>query len=190
MQSEQTPIWFLRKHGQGEIFGPVSFSQIREWSTGAQINPQDSISSDGVVWTKAPMMTELKMDWLIEVPANPLYGPTTEGALLEFLKEGEIDLNTSIVNCCTGETMTVCEAPFYNKTMVGSDHDSATSADSKEIKTNLPKRIHRLETALLEKQVLLNTAKVTMDRLRHRVEELEKENANLRDTLHSLQRGR
>ena len=190
MQSEQTPIWFLRKHGQGEIFGPVSFSQIREWSTGAQINPQDSISSDGVVWTKAPMMTELKMDWLIEVPANPLYGPTTEGALLEFLKEGEIDLNTSIVNCCTGETMTVCEAPFYNKTMVGSDHDSATSADSKEIKTNLPKRIHRLETALLEKQGLLNTAKVTMDRLRHRVEELEKENANLRDTLHSLQRGR
>lgn len=135
------------------------------------------------------MVTELKMDWLIEVPSNPLYGPTTEGALLEFLKEGEIDLNTSIVNCCTGETMTVCEAPFYNNVLLGSDHESTTTADSKEIKINLPKRIHRLETSLLEKQVLLNTAKVTMDRLRHRVDELEKENADLRETLLSLQKG-
>ena len=72
--------------------------------------------------------------------------------------------------------------------MVGSQHDSPTLADSKELKTSLPQRIHRLETALHEKQVLLNTAKVTMDRLRHRVEELEKENANLRENLRSIQR--
>jgi len=136
------------------------------------------------------MMAELKMDWLIEVPSNPLYGPTTEGALLEFLKEGEIDLSTRIVNCCTGEATSVCEAPFYKKTMVASIHGGATPGDSNEIKTNLPKRIHRLETSLLEKQVLLNTAKVTIDRLRHQVEELEKENANLRETLRSIPRGR
>jgi hypothetical protein len=55
------------------------------------------------------------MDWLIEVPGNPLYGPTSPGAVLEFLQLGEIELSTTLVNCCTGESMTVEEAPFYKQ---------------------------------------------------------------------------
>ena len=59
------------------------------------------------------MIEGLQMDWLIEVPGNPLYGPTTPGAVLEFLHMGEIDLSTTIVNCCTGERMTLEESSFY-----------------------------------------------------------------------------
>lgn len=113
MPTDNSPIWLLKKHGEGTIHGPVSFEKLREWAESAQINPQDTVSSDGRNWTKAPMIADLQMDWLIEVPDNPLYGPTTSGALMEFLRMGEISECTRIVNCCTGETLTVAEAPFF-----------------------------------------------------------------------------
>ena len=113
MPSDQSPVWLLKKHGSGNVHGPVSFEKLIEWANAAQINPQDSISDDGIIWKKAPMIEGLQMDWLIEVPGNPLYGPTRPGAVLEFLNMGEIDLSTTIVNCCTGESMTLEEASFY-----------------------------------------------------------------------------
>ena len=113
MPSDQSPVWLLKKHGSGNVHGPVSFEKLIEWANAAQINPQDSISDDGSIWKKAPMIEGLQMDWLIEVPGNPLYGPTSPGAVLEFLNMGEIDLSTTIVNCCTGESMTLEEASFY-----------------------------------------------------------------------------
>lgn len=116
MPSDNSQIWFLKKFGAGDIHGPVSFEKLREWADAAQINPQDSVSTDGRSWTKAPMIAELKMDWLVEVPDNPLYGPTTAGALLEFIRMGEIAPSTHIVNCCTGESLTIAEAPFYETT--------------------------------------------------------------------------
>jgi len=59
------------------------------------------------------MINELQMDWLIEIPDNPVYGPTTTGAILEFLRMQEITTSTQIVNCCTAETMLLSEAPFF-----------------------------------------------------------------------------
>ena len=113
MPSDQSPVWLLKKHGSGNVHGPVPFEKLLEWADAAQINAQDSISNDGKTWTKAPMIEELRMDWLIEVKGSPLYGPTSAGAILEFLNLGEIDASTPIVNCCTGETMSVAESPFY-----------------------------------------------------------------------------
>jgi hypothetical protein len=113
MASDQSPVWLLKKHGTGNVHGPVSFEKLLEWANSAQINPQDLISEDDENWKKAPMVDGLQMDWLIEVPGNPLYGPTCPGAVLEFLNMGEIDLSTTVVNCCTGESMTLEEAPFY-----------------------------------------------------------------------------
>jgi hypothetical protein len=113
MPTDNSPIWLLKKHGEGTIHGPVSFEKLREWADSAQINPQDSVSSDNKNWTKAPMIADLQMDWLIEVPENPLYGPTTSAALMEFLRMGEIEESTRIVNCCTGETLTIAEASFF-----------------------------------------------------------------------------
>jgi hypothetical protein len=40
-----------------------------------------------------------------------------------------------------------------------------------------------LESALLEKQVQFNSAKATIDKLRHRIVELEKQNADLKETI-------
>jgi hypothetical protein len=150
MPTDHSPIWLLKKHGEGEIHGPVSFEKLREWAESAQINPQDSISSDGKTWTKAPMNADMQMDWLIEVPDNPLYGPTTRGALLEFLRMGEITTSTRIVNCCTGENLTVAEAPFYRQSE----------------STDLAERVEELEAELL-------AASTTIERLQARIAALE-----------------
>jgi hypothetical protein len=115
MSSDKSSVWLLKKYGTGNVHGPVSFEKLLEWANAAQINPHDLISEDDDNWKKAPMVDGLQMDWLIEVPGNPLYGPTSPGAVLEFLQLGEIELSTTLVNCCTGESMTVEEAPFYKQ---------------------------------------------------------------------------
>ena len=64
--------WFLRKHDDGSVFGPLDFAQMRRWADGAQIAPHDKISHDQETWLKAPMFPELGMDWLVEVTSETL----------------------------------------------------------------------------------------------------------------------
>ena len=94
--------WFLRKHEDGSTFGPVRFEQITRWAAAAQIAPHDTLSSDGQAWIKAPMLPQLGMDWLVELTSEHYYGPTTVGSLREFIRLGEIDGETIIINTCDG----------------------------------------------------------------------------------------
>ena len=94
--------WFLRKHEDGSTFGPVQFDQITRWAAAAQVAPHDTLSSDGQTWIKAPMLPQLGMDWLVELTTEHYYGPTTLGALREFIRLGEIDGETVIINACDG----------------------------------------------------------------------------------------
>jgi hypothetical protein len=95
--------WYLLKKEEKEPFGPVTLDQLKRWAQTAQISPMDLISRDGEVWIKAPMNPELEMDWLIQLSVDQFYGPTTIGAVNEFLDAGEIDVETLLVNCVTGE---------------------------------------------------------------------------------------
>src|SRR5216110_3372885 len=94
--------WYLRKHEDGSIFGPVGFDQLARWASTAQIAPHDAVSTDQLTWTKAPMLPQLGMDWLVEVTSERYYGPTTLGAIQEFMRLGEIDTQTYIINACDG----------------------------------------------------------------------------------------
>ena len=58
------------------------------------------------------MIPELEMDYLVEVSPDQYYGPTTLGAVREFLVMGEINRDTTITNCKDGSTQTVREIPF------------------------------------------------------------------------------
>jgi hypothetical protein len=170
MMTEKSPQWYLRKHLNGEIFGPVAFDQIREWAMSAQVHPQDAISNDASTWNKAPMLEDLHMDWLVEVTGQPLYGPTTAGTLLEFLSLGEISAETKILNCCSGEMMRLGEASFFpNPTTHAEDARNQNS----NLKESLQNRIMELESALLHKQTELNSALDGIARLKRRVEDLE-----------------
>src|SRR6266536_1970669 len=53
--------WFLRKHEDGSIFGPLSFDQLTLWASTAQIAPHDAVSIDQQTWLKAPMLPRVKM---------------------------------------------------------------------------------------------------------------------------------
>ncbi len=102
METTGNQSWFLRKHVDGSVFGPLPFAQARRWADGAQIAPHDQISHDQETWLKAPMFPELEMDWLVEVASECYYGPTTLGAVREFIRLGEIGEANFIINSCDG----------------------------------------------------------------------------------------
>jgi hypothetical protein len=103
--------WFLRKHEDGSTFGPVRFDQIARWAAAAQIAPHDTLSNDRHTWVKAPMLAQLGMDWLVELTSEHYYGPTTLGALREFIRLGEIDGETLVINTCDGARCKIQEMP-------------------------------------------------------------------------------
>ncbi len=109
------------------------------------------------------MLSELQMDWIVEVPGQPLYGPTTAGTLLEFLKLGEISAETKILNCCSGEKIRLGDVSFF---------PSPTNLET-NMKESLQEHILHLETSLLKKQTDLAFALDTIARLERRIKELE-----------------
>ena len=109
MEAAANQSWFLRKHQDGTVFGPLSFAQLQQWASAAQIAPHDKLSTDQQTWQKAPMYPELQMDWLVEVTSEHYYGPTTIGAIAEFVRLGEITEETFIINSCDGTRRPISE---------------------------------------------------------------------------------
>ena len=109
MESIASQSWFLSKHEDGSVFGPLAFEQVRLWAAAAQIAPHDKLSHDQQNWLKAPMIPELQMDWLVEVTSERYYGPTTLGTVQEFLRLGEIGEETYLINSCDGTRRQVRE---------------------------------------------------------------------------------
>src|SRR5262249_60822670 len=57
------------------------------------------------------MLAELGMDWLVELTSEHYYGPTTLGALQEFIRLGEIDGETLVINTRNGARCKIQEMP-------------------------------------------------------------------------------
>ena len=122
--------WFLRKHEGGSTFGPVQFDQITRWAAAAQIAPHDTLSSDGQIWVRAPMVPQLNMDWLVELTSEHYYGPTTLGTLREFIRLGEIDGEMVVINSCDGTRRQIREMPDLWET-------AASEADENQFQIQL-----------------------------------------------------
>lgn len=96
--SERT--WHLLKASDKEVHEAKDLETLRGWAADAKISPLDKISNDGrMSWQRAPMIPELQMDLLVQMPDNYLYGPTNVATIQEFLATGEIDENVTIINC-------------------------------------------------------------------------------------------
>ena len=132
--------WFLRKHEDGSTFGPVQFDQITRWAAAAQIAPHDTLSSDGQTWVRAPMVPQLSMDWLVELTSENYYGPTTLGTLREFIRLGEIDGETIVINSCDGTRRQVREMPDLWETA-----PSEVDENQFQIQLGDPRRTGRIE---------------------------------------------
>jgi len=151
--------WFLRKNEDGHIFGPLSFEQLARWASSAQVAPQDVLSTDQVIWIKAPMLEALGMDWLVEVTSERYYGPTTLGAVQEFIRLGEINEHTFLINSCDGVRRQIGEmAPILQTQLAPADAvmpaEEAPFAEpaASGMSIDVQDRIRDLEQSLLEER--------------------------------------
>ncbi len=98
------------------------------------------------------MFPELEMDWLVELASESYYGPTTLGALKEFLRLGEIGEETFVINSCDGSRRQVTDLPdlSHDPDELESGLEEAPPATTMAI--NLRDRIADLEQSLIEER--------------------------------------
>ena len=181
MEEASTQRWCLRKHEDGTVFGPLSFDQLAKWASSAQVAPHDAISSDQLTWIKAPMLPELGMDWLVELTMEQYYGPTTLGAIQEFVRLGEIDGETVVINSCDGSRRQVQEIPELQETLAamaagsGESEQPQIEPPASGISIDLQDRIRDLEQTLVEERRALAEAEERYRQLEQRYNELLRE---------------
>ena len=105
------------------------------------------------------MMPELEMDWIAEVTSERLYGPTTLGAIREFLRVGEIDHDTYVINTRDASRQRMSEiAPFFEpapseEESLWNGHDPDFSGPAAAgMSIAIHDRIRELEQALREER--------------------------------------
>src|SRR4029077_11495111 len=146
--------WFLRKHQDGSFFGPISFDQLSGWASAAQVAPHDLVSAARQTWWNGRMLAQRGMDWLVEVTSEHYYGPTTVGAIQEFIRLGDINADTFVINSCDGTRRQIGEMPALFKTNAaaskGNSGDAAVEPAAAGISIRLQERIGDLEQTLRE----------------------------------------
>ena len=166
---ELAQTWYLMKNDDGTVFGPISFDQLRQWSLDAQVSPLDKISNDEKNWVKAPMIPELEMDFLIEVSPDQFYGPTTLGAVREFLQVGEINGETPVTNCRDGSVKRVRDIA---ELQVRAETEDASQPVRTSIRINLQQRVRDLEEALMEERRAREQAEHLVEKLETKLAEI------------------
>ena len=160
--------WFLLKNDDGALFGPLPFAQLKQWALDAQVSPLDKISRDEKNWVKAPMVPELEMDYLVEVSPDQFYGPTTIGAVREFLQMGEIHAETPITNCRDGSITRVKDMPELQVEV----EEEVMQPVRTSIRLNLQQRIRDLEEALMEERRSREQAEHLIEKLEAKLSEI------------------
>src|SRR5476651_643951 len=106
VEGEETPmLWRVRKAPDKSIYGPVDVETLKEWANSAQIAPEDMVDESDEKWRAAPEIDFLEMLWLVKLPGGETYGPTTVGALREFIKEGLVTEKTLATHAKTHQSL-------------------------------------------------------------------------------------
>ena len=106
-QGAMTMLWRVKKAADESIYGPVEATVLKEWANSAQIAPQDMIDLSDDNWRSAPEIDFLDMLWLVKLPGEEVYGPTTLGTLREFVQEGLISDKTIATHAKTNQSLPV-----------------------------------------------------------------------------------
>jgi len=109
---------------------------------------------------KAPMLPELAMDWIVEVTSERLYGPTTLGAIQEFMRLGEIDHETFIINACDATRQRIGEiaslltnaSASLQSSGLGSEPELSVEPAPTGMSIAVQDRIRQLEDALRDER--------------------------------------
>jgi hypothetical protein len=162
----------LRKHEGGTVFGPLSFEQLARWASAARVAPHDTLSTDQQTWIKAPMLPELGMDWLVEITSEHYYGPTTLGTIQEFIRIGEINGDTFVINSCDGTRRQIQE--MWALLQSARENEPAASG----ISIDVHDRIRDLEQSLREERRALEEAEQRYAELERKYQELLQERSS------------
>lgn len=162
--------WYLRKSHDSSEFGPIPFEQLRQWAADAQVSPLDRVSTDAKTWLKAPMVPELEMDYLVEVGEDQFYGPTTVGALREFLTAGEITPETILTNC--KDTTSLRVRDLLTPAEIDQSNDQNNTRAGHGIRVNLQQRIRELEERLEQERRARETAEHLVEKLEAQIKAL------------------
>lgn len=122
------------------------------------------------------MVPQLGMDWLVEVTSEHYYGPTTVGAVQEFIRLGDINADTFVINSCDGTRRQIREMPALFKTNAVTSKASATDVVTEPpaagISMRLQERIRDLEQTLREERRALAEAEQRYTDLERKYQEL------------------
>jgi hypothetical protein len=167
--------WHLIKAATNEEYGPLDHDSLLQFASEAKISPMDKLSDDRrQSWRRAPMIRELQMDWLIQMPDQYLYGPTNVATIQEFLATGQVDENVTLINCVDGKESQLSSLPFFQDSPhhVRSSHTTLIGAQWPDLEKGsgdalLHQRIQVLERQIMEAQHSLDESLRAYQVLRH-----------------------
>jgi hypothetical protein len=110
------------------------------------------------------------MDYLVQLGDESFYGPTTEEAVQEFLRLGEIHADTVLINCCTNEEMALRDSGLFQDQPPPMEDITQREPGRRTIRQNLQQRIRELELLLVEKRQKLEMAEARIRHLERRLQ--------------------
>ena len=127
------------------------------------------------------------MDWLVELTSEQYYGPTTLGAIQEFMRLGEIDGGTFVINSCDGSRRQIQQIPELEEALgqvgsvpsVAAEVEAAGEPVPSGISMDLHDRIRELEQTLREERRALEEVEERYHELEQRYNELQQREQGL-----------
>ena len=101
-KEKQSPECYLR-HEDGEIYGPVSASEIIRWTATCRVGPDHEISRDKKTWHKVKDIRDFEMDWIVPLSDGTEYGPINISAIHLLAEVGSVNNDARIKNIRNGE---------------------------------------------------------------------------------------
>jgi|GEM_PF-5933840 len=103
---EPKEVWHI-KRPDGAVFGPVEFPVLYDWATEFRVAPDDQISRDGKIWSKACHHPALHMEWRVLVSAKNTLGPVNLLALRHLVEQHAVGPDTVVEHVATGDRWSV-----------------------------------------------------------------------------------
>lgn len=121
------------------------------------------------------MLPRLGMDWLVELTTEHYYGPTTLGALHEFIRLGEIDGETFIINACDGIRRQIRQMPDLRETVLSQvDDDQIQIQLDDPVGPTVAKMSIRLQEQIRDLEQTLQEERQALAESEQRYAELER----------------
>jgi CheY-like chemotaxis protein len=102
------PTWQV-KLSNGTVYGPIEQGELRTWAEECRLAPGDQVSSDTVHWVNAETLSELAMQWMVDMVSGEIFGPVNLHAVVDFFHSHLVMPDSRLTNRVTGEVATVAD---------------------------------------------------------------------------------